>query len=170
MGIEILKHQSKDYPKFQSEGNAMKFAMPYAQQVCVGTGYDCGCNRVEWSFVDKNGVAAIPIDPTFHKAYDALNLPDVKVDYITSSHMLEHVPDWVEVLDYWKTKIHRGGTLFLYLPDYSQSYWRVWSNRKHIHTFNPQMLKDYLTDRGWNKIFVSGVDLNNSFMVMAENS
>jgi hypothetical protein len=58
--------------------------------------------------------------------------------------------------------------LFLYLPDYSQEYWRPWNNRKHKNIFSQQIIKDYLLQRGYKNIFISGVDLNNSFMVMCE--
>lgn len=167
--IRTITHNSNSYPAFQAEGFAAKFAIPFAQQVCEGFGYDIGCNRTEWAYIDKHGMGAIPIDPEFHTAYDAYCLPEAKVDYVFSSHCLEHLPDWVKAIDYWRTKMKKGGTLFLYLPDYSQSYWRVWSNRKHIHTFTPQMLRDYLNDRGWLNVFVSGVDLNNSFMCIAQN-
>ena len=167
--IQVIQHNNQFYPAFQAEGFAAQFAMPFAQQVCRGTGFDIGCNRVEWSFKDVDGVASIPVDPSIHTAYDAYNLPEIKVDYIFSSHCLEHLRDWVEALDYWKTKLHKGGVLFLYLPDYSQTYWRPWHNRKHTHAFNPQIIKDYLTDRGWGNIFVSDIDLNNSFMAMANN-
>lgn len=167
--IATIQHNGIDYPQFQSEGFAAKFAIPFAQQVCNGVGYDIGCNRKEWCYVDPSGVMAYPIDTAFHTAYDAYALPDMKVDYIFSSHCLEHLSDWVKAIDYWRSKLHKGGTLFLYLPDFSQSYWRVWHNRKHVHTFTPEILRAYLIDRGWDNIFVSGVDLNNSFMVMAQN-
>lgn len=162
--IATITHNNAEYPEFQSKGFAAKFAIPFASQVCHGTGFDVGCNRPEWALP-----GALPVDPAICIEYDALNLPPIdNVDYIFSSHCLEHVADWVKVLDYWFTKIRKGGTLFLYLPDYSQSYWRSWNNRKHIHNLSPLILKDYLTDMGWKKIFVSGADLNNSFMVMAE--
>lgn len=165
--IHTIIHNNNRYPQFQAEGNAAKFAMAYAQQVCRGTGFDIGCNRSDWLFKDADGKEALPVDPVICKEYDAYNLPPIRVDYIFSSHCLEHVPDWVKALDIWQKSLHKGGTLFLYLPHYSQTYWRPWHNRKHIHAFTPEMLRDYLTDRGWNNIFVSNVDLNNSFMVMA---
>jgi len=161
--IPIIEHNNQVYPDFQAKGFAAKFAFPFALEVCRGVGYDIGCNRKEWCFP-----GAYPIDIAFNVGYDAYNLPEMKVDYIFSSHCIEHLRDWVEALDYWKTKLHNGGVLFLYLPHYSQSYWRSWHNRKHIHNLVPEVIKDYLTDRGWNKIFVSGADLNNSFYVMAE--
>ena len=95
-------------------------------------------------------------------------MPDGEVDYIFSSHCLEHLHDWVNVLDYWTSKLKSGGTLFLYLPDYSQKYWRPWNNRKHLNIFTPEIIFDYMDDNGYKNIFKSGVDLNNAFMVTGE--
>jgi hypothetical protein len=72
------------------------------------------------------------------------------------------------VLHYWCSNIKPGGTLFLYLPDYSQEYWRPWNNRKHIHVFTPDVIKDAMVALGLTNVFVSGVDLNNSFMAIGE--
>ncbi len=161
--IEIITHNGNEYPLFQSQGFAAKFAFPFALEVCKGVGYDIGCNRKEWCFADS-----FPIDIVFDTPYNAYELPDMQVDYIFSSHCLEHLRDWVEALDYWYTKLKKGGVLFLYLPHPSQTYWKPWHNRKHIHSLYPEMIKEDLTDRGWNKIFISGADLNSSFYVMAE--
>jgi predicted SAM-dependent methyltransferase len=90
------------------------------------------------------------------------------VDYIFSSHCLEHLPHWVDALDHWSSRLKSGGTLFLYLPHRSQEYWKPWNNRKHVHIFDEEMIRAYLTDTGYTKVCVSGVDLNNSFMAMAE--
>jgi predicted SAM-dependent methyltransferase len=92
------------------------------------------------------------------------------LDYVFSSHCLEHLYDWVTVLDYWTFKLKSGGTLFLYLPDYSQEYWRPWNNRKHLNIFTPEIIFDYMKDNGYKNIFKSGVDLNNAFMVMGEKA
>lgn len=168
--IQTVQHQKNDYPLFQSEGFAAQFAFPFAKKVCKGHGLDIGCNRKEWAYIDADGTPALMIDKTFGNEYEAYNLPPTHFDYIFSSHCLEHLPDWVGAIDYWATKLKRGGVLFLYLPHYSQSYWRNWHNRKHVHNLSPQMLRDYLTDRGWNKVFVTEADLNNSFICMAEKS
>ena len=76
--------------------------------------------------------------------------------------------DWVRVLDYWSTKIKTNGVLFLYLPHYSQKYWRPWNNNKHVNVLTSEILRDYLKANGWNKILISGKDLYNSFAVCAE--
>jgi predicted SAM-dependent methyltransferase len=160
--IETIIYKNKLYPKFQSEGNAAQFAIPYAKHVCKGEGIDVGCMKEEWAFP-----GSYPIDPALNN-YDALNFPYENLDYIFSSHCLEHVYDWVTVLDYWTSKLKIGGILFLYLPDYSQEYWRPWNNRKHLNIFTPQIISDYMEDKGYKNIFTSGVDLNNAFMVMGE--
>lgn len=160
--MNLINFKNKTYPKFQSEGYASQFAIPFAQYFCKGKGVDVGCNREEWAFP-----GAIPIDPIINE-YHALDFPYENLDYIFSSHCLEHLYDWVNVLDYWTTKLKIGGVLFLYLPDYSQEYWRPWNNRKHLNIFNTQIISDYMKDNNYKNIFYSGVDLNNAFMIVGE--
>jgi len=159
--INTVEFKNKVYPQFQSVGFASQFAIPYAQHVCNGIGYDIGCMKTEWALP-----GSIPIDLTLGS--DALTLPDDEVDYIFSSHCLEHLPHWVDALDHWSSRLKSGGTLFLYLPHRSQEYWKPWNNRKHVHVFDEEMIRAYLTDNGYTKVYVSGVDLNNAFMAMAE--
>ncbi len=161
--INTIEFNNKNYPSFQAEGNASQFAIPYAKHVCIGEGYDIGCMKKEWAFP-----GAIPIDLNFNDEWDANNLPKKNVDYIFSSHCLEHINDWVNTLDYWYDSLKDGGVLFLYLPDYSQEYWRPWNNTKHKNIFIPEIIEDYLNHKGFKKIFKTGIDLNNSFMIMGE--
>jgi len=160
--MELIKHKEKNYPLFQSKGNASQFAIPYALHFCKGYGVDIGCAKKEWMFPGAN-----PVDPAFTE-YDSLNFPYENLDYIFSSHCLEHLPDWVSHLNYWGQKLKSGGILFLYLPAYSQTYWRPWYNRKHVNILTPEILNDYLKDNNYTNIFFSGEDLNNSFMIVAE--
>lgn len=161
----MIEYNGKKYPDFQAEGNASQFAIPFAKKFCKGVGYDIGCNRLEWSFPNS-----IPIDLNFNDGYDAYKLYDGPVDYIYSSHCLEHLPDWITALDYWTSKIKVGGVLFLYLPHYNQEYWRPWNNRKHLHIFTSEIVKDYMINRGYINIFNSERDLNDSFMIVGEKS
>ena len=104
----------------------------------------------------------------FQSNADLDNLPDNEVDYIYSSHCLEHVDNWVLTLELWLSKLKENGILFLYLPDFSQKYWRPWNNRKHNHCFTPEIINEFLKDKNMKNIFISGIDLNNSFMVVCE--
>ena len=161
--IDCIEYKGDKYPSFQTIGNASQFAIPFAKHFCKGFGYDIGCMKKEWSFP-----GSYPIDLSFYDAWDSNKLPSTPPEYIFSSHCLEHVDDWVETMDYWYSRLVDGGVLFLYLPDYSQKYWRPWNNRKHKHAFMPEIIKDYMTDKGYNNIFVSGIDLNNAFMITGE--
>lgn len=161
--VDKIYFKGEHYPKFQSEGFASQFAIPFAKHICKGKGYDIGCNRPEWSFP-----GSIPIDPQINSEHDAHRLPDGEVDYIFSSHCLEHLEKWVDALDHWYSRLKEGGVLFLYLPDHSQIYWRPWHNRKHAQVFTREIIYSYFYDKGFKNIFISGVDLNNSFMIFAE--
>lgn len=165
--MDLIKFKGKNYPSFQASGNAARFAIPYAKELCRGKGYDIGCAKMDWC-LSYHVIGARCIDITLNDGYNANNLPDGKVDYIFSSHCLEHLDNWVDVLDYWTSKIKKGGILFLYLPHPSQEYWLPWNNRKHKTIFYPEMIEQYMCDSGYTNIFKSGVDLNNSFMIYGQ--
>lgn len=165
MAIETIEFEGIHYPLFQTNGNASRFCRPFALEVCNGVGLDIGCMKKEWAFPNS-----IPIDISFNDGFHAMNLPDYEYDYIISCHMAEHfVGNLADMFDHWATRLKSGGVLFLYLPDYSQKYWRFDSNRKHIHTLTPQIMNDYFTrNKNFKNVFVSGVDAYNSFTVMCE--
>lgn len=166
--VEIIEFKGKFYPKFQAEGNAARFAIPFALQVCKGSGFDIGYAKEEWKFPGAIGIDLVAEREEWRDPY---NLPAMKnsMDYIFSSHCLEHLSHWVNALEHWATKLKPGGTLFLYLPEFSQTYWRPWNNRKHIHCFTPDIIRKFLLDSGiFKSVFVSERDLNNSFMAIAE--
>lgn len=166
--IETIKFNTQIYPFFQSQGNAAQFAMPYAQQVCKGYGVDIGCHKKEWAFSNADTEVEI-VDPIINN-FDALHFPYDSLDFIFSSHCLEHIESWVDAMEYWSKKIKKGGVLFLYLPDYSQEYWRPWNNHKHKHILTREVIYDNMIHNKYINIFSSGVDLNNSFMIMGEKS
>lgn len=162
--METIKYNNKEYPLHQAQGNAAQFAIPFAKYYCNGVGYDIGCMKKEWAFPN-----AIPIDKSFDDEYDALNLPlRERVDYIFSSHCLEHISNWVEVLEYWYENLKEGGVLFLYLPHYDQEYWRPWNNRKHVNIFTPEIIKDWMMNKGFKEVFWGERDLNHSFMIVGK--
>lgn len=162
--IETVEFNGRLYPKFQTNGNAARFVLPFASEVCKGYGFDIGCKHEEWSFP-----GSVKIDPVLDPKYHALNLPESNPDYIFSSHCLEHIESpWYTILKYWVRVLKKDGTIFLYLPDYSQEYWRPWNCNKHFHIFTPEILYDALTSLNLKNIFVSGVDLNSSFIAMGQ--
>ena len=163
--IETIEYKGIKYPMLQAKGFAAQFAIPFAKQVCKGDGYDIGCSRLEWCLP-----GAFPVDPSIDDRFHATCFPKVPVDFIFSSHCLEHISNWVEALDYWTASLRPSGTLFLYLPHPDQKYWSSWADTKHVHIFHPEDIVGYLEDRGYKNIFCSQRDMNHSFMVMGEKA
>ncbi len=169
--IETIEYKGSIYPKLQAEGFAAQYAFPFAQKFCKGIGFDIGCMKEEWALP-----GSLPVDKCFTDGHDAMCLPTymnyLNVDYIFSSHCLEHLTDWVAALDYWATRIKSGGVLFLYLPNMEASrYWQPQNNRKHKHYLTPFIVANYFNDREtiWRPAFVTtGEDLNSSFYAIAE--
>jgi hypothetical protein len=163
MPLTFIAHNGIQYPSHQAIGGASLWIRPLAQHYCVGQGLDIGYSKEKWMLPGAIGIEP-DIDPTYH----AMHLPKGEFDYIHASHSLEHVKEnWPNVLDYWLSKIRVGGILFLYLPHKSQSYWNVEYNRKHVHEFGRGKIRRYLQSLG-HKVYVSGVDHNNSFVVICE--
>jgi len=162
--MDLITFNDKQYPKHQAIGNAAQFAIPYAKYYCKGIGYDIGCGKREWSFP-----GSVAIDTGFYDDLNALNLPlEEQVDYIFSSHCLEHIHNWVEALNYWYDNLKDKGILFLYLPCYDQEYWRPWNNTKHVCIFTPKIIRDWMEYKNFKNILYSGKDLNDSFMIVGE--
>lgn len=169
--METIEFKGETYLALQAKGHAAKFALPFAFEILHGRGLDVGCNRKTWCLP-----GTVPVDPAIDPKHSANELPFNEADhygewdFIFSSHALEHIDKWVTVLDHWHSKLKPGGTVFLYLPDFSQKYWRGWSNRKHVNMFTPEIIKAYFTDQPemWENVFCSGVDLNNSFICVAQ--
>lgn len=164
--LDTVEFNGRKYPAWQASGNAARFIMPFAKEVCTMNGFDIGCHSKKWALP-----GAVPIDIVFNNGFDAYNLPKCfakgEVNYIFSSHCLEHLPNWVTALDYWIDTISPGGVLFLYLPHYDQEYWRPWNNHKHIHALHPQVLRDYFENKNRvNDLYITGADLNHSFAVL----
>lgn len=166
--IDTITFNGRAYPKFQSTGNAMRFALPFALEVVTGARVlDIGYGKDEWKFPGSIGVDINDAQRGFH----AMNLPEENVDGIVSSHLLEHVSDWVGVLDYWTQCLRSGGVLFLYLPHPHQEYWLPWNNRRHVSSLRPSTIKKYLHHSGaYVNIFVSKRDANDSFTAFAEKA
>lgn len=175
MPIETITFREINYPILQSQGFASQYAFPFAEKICKGVGIDIGYSKPEWKLP-----GAIGIDDGKHLIGSIEEEQDCNannfiwyddLDYIFSSHCLEHVPDWVGTLDYWSTKLKSGGVMFLYLPHCDfQEYWQPMFNRKHCNWLRPDMLQSYFEGRGFKNIFVTGHDLNYSFYAIAEKS
>lgn len=105
------------YPEYLSHGNACSFIAEVALRYCVGRGVDIGADRWPLS-------GAEPIyNEVSRNAYNLNDYKDESLDYVFSSHCLEHLDRWPRALKLWISKLCRGGILFLYLPHESMELW-----------------------------------------------
>lgn len=168
--MNLINFMGSNYPEFLAHGNHAQYILPIAKQVLKNKnlGVDVGCKKPEWAFP---GAILADID-LVENPWHALNLPRVgDLEYIFSSHCLEHIIEWEETLHYWYNSLVKGGVIFLYLPHTDCEYWdkRFMTTRRHVNNFNPQQIKYYLQyELGMNNVFASGRDAAYSFCVYGE--
>jgi SAM-dependent methyltransferase len=117
------------YPDYLAHGNAAQFIRKKASEYCHGKGLDIGGGK--WPLE-----GAILVDDNENmNAYNLSNFVDNSLDYVFSSHCLEHLTRWEEALTLWIRKIKAGGILFLYLPHESMKMWSPggpWVREHHV--------------------------------------
>ncbi len=155
----IFSYKDKIYPDYLRDGNACRFIIPMAKHFCNGMGVDVGAS--EWPLP-----GAIPVDLAIGR--DASDIP-VNLDYIFSSHCLEHIDDPIDILEYWKTRLKAGGVLFLYLPHPDMEYWLPQNCRKHLHSWQPEEMAKIIKDLGYVDVMYSERDFAWGYTVVGFN-
>ena len=159
----LFEYRGGKYPEYLRNGNAMQFIASVALKFCRGRGLDVGAGK--WPLP-----GAIPVDLEGLGAYDLFPVIEGdKLDFIFSSHCLEHIEDPIRALEHWKACISPGGVLFLYLPHPDMEYWRPENCRKHRHLFWPKDLAKMLETLGFVDVLHGERDLAWSFAVLGFN-
>jgi SAM-dependent methyltransferase len=156
----IFNYRGRLYPEYLKSGNACQFIAPSALQFCKGVGLDVGAGK--WPLA-----GALAVDT--HTCGNAMELPLGEFDYIFSSHCLEHLPNPVAALEHWKTRLLRGGVLFLYLPHPDMEYWQPQHCRRHLHTWAPAQMARIVADLGFVNVIHGERDLAWGFAVVGFN-
>ena len=146
IGNEVFfEYRGKRYPEYLHRGNALSFIQDKAKEYCRGRGIDIGPNR--WVFP-----GAIPVrEESEENAYRLDRFPEESLDYVLSSHSLEHLEDWKGALRLWMSRLKPGGVLFLYLPHPEQELWHPgapWVGWGHKWIPEPGPIKDFLIEQG----------------------
>lgn len=139
-----------------NEAEKIKFEIV---QYTRGKGVDLGCGPKK-AFPHMIGVDSCKDTELFNIAMkpdvvcnDASCLDFIDndtLDFIFSSHLLEHIQDTQAALTEWWSKIKVGGHLVLYLPhrDLYPNIGQPGSNRDHKHDFIPQDIITYMEQIG----------------------
>jgi len=134
------------YPDYLTVGGAGYAIFREALKYCQGEGVDVGAGL--WPLP-----GAIPVDagrgPGLGKSIG--DFSDGCLDYVFSSHCLEHIEDWGPILAEWIRKLKREGIIFLYLPHPACAIWHpgspfVGDGHKWVPT--PEILKKSLAQLG----------------------
>ena len=133
------------YPDYLNNGNAMSFILDKAKLACRGKGLDVGASS--WPLPGAISVQ----DEGGQNAYTLDNFQNGELDYIFSSHCLEHLERWQEALRLWIRKIKIGGIIFLYLPHNSMKLWRrggPWVGYAHKWVPTVEVINKLLEENG----------------------
>lgn len=159
-------YKGKFYPDYLSVGGASGAIFREALKFCQGRGIDIGAGL--WPLPGST-----PVDlergPGLGKALS--DFADNSLDYVFSSHCLEHIEDWRKALTDWVKKIHPGGILFLYLPHPDCAIWHpgspfVGDGHKWVPTL--EVIKGTVQEIGFDVISSDdGPDFMQSFYVCA---
>lgn len=142
-----------------SRGREAQKIAPWAVPYLEGKGFDIGCGAekvVEWATgIDLHAGADI--------IQDGARLDTVAsetVDFVFSSHFIEHVKDYQSALAEWWRVLKVGGHLVLYWPhpDHYPRIGRFGANPDHKHDITPHQMFDAMlivageSGHGWDQL------------------
>jgi SAM-dependent methyltransferase len=133
------------YPESLTGGNAAAFIEETAKLYCHGKGLDIGPGKwpLKGAISVENG--------NDQNAYNLDRFEDNSLDFVFSSHCLEHLKRWEDALSVWIRKLKAGGILFLYLPHESMKMWRPggpWARHHHVWIPTVEKIHPFLKQNG----------------------
>ncbi len=157
-------YKGKFYPDYLTVGGASHGVFQEAPKFCRGFGIDIGAGL--WPLP-----GAVPVDIWRGQGLgkSVSDFKDSSLDFIFSSHCLEHIENWRKALAEWIKKLRSNGTIFLYLPHPDCAIWHpnspfVGDGHKWIPTQEiiKQTLREFECDIVY---FDDGPDAMQSFSV-----
>jgi Methyltransferase domain len=133
------EYKAKFYPDYLTVGGASQAISREALRYCKGHGVDVGAGL--WPLP-----GSLPVD-IWRGAGSSRAIADIaeaSLDYVFSSHCLEHNLDWESQLSEWVSKLKPDGIVFLYLPHPDCGIWEVGSpfvGTEHKWTPTPEVVR-----------------------------
>ena len=100
---------------------------------------------------DKNPGAVFSTDEILNK--------DIKVDVITLWHVLEHIPNFIEVLNKLSEKLNPGGVLIIAVPNFQsfdaqhyKEFWAAYDVPRHLTHFSRTGIDEVYQEIGFQKV------------------
>jgi len=160
----FVGYKGELYPDYLFRKKGSNYIKEKALKYCKGRGIDIGAGA--WPLEGAFAIENIPEE----NAYKLDRFPDASLDFIFSSHCVEHLEKWPEALLLWIKKLKSGGILFLYMPHESMKLWRPGSIYGMGHVWSPtwQVLNPFLEKSGMEILeYESGRDKFWSFHIAA---
>lgn len=139
---------NKMYPQYLKSGGAIESARYLALNHCKGQGVDVGSGM--WPL---DGAKSIENHDS-ENAY-LIKASDGSLDYVFSSHLLEHLDQHRRALNEWRRVLVPDGILFLYLPHPVCKMWDPLVLKEHIWMPDPLYLRDLLPEIGFEILEMS---------------
>ena len=151
------------YPDYLKFGAALQAVVPLAVKYCKGHGLDVGAGR--WPLP-----GARPVEDSADENAYVLREPDASLDFLFSSHTLEHLDRPWDALTEWTRTLKPEGILFLYLPHPACEMWAPANLRFHKWSPDPHTLEERLAkEYGYEIRYVTYLpDAFFSFVVIAQ--
>ena len=157
-------YKGEFYPDYLTVGGASHAIFREALKYCKGRGIDVGAGL--WPLP-----SATPVDvwrgPSLRSSVS--DFQEASLDYVFSSHCLEHIQNYRQALAEWTSKLKPDGIIFLYLPHPDCAVCHpgspfVGNGHKWIPT--PEIAKQTLQEDGCEIVrFDDGPDAMYSFYV-----
>lgn len=128
------------------------------EEIAIGKGIDVGCN------LKPIGGYGCDIDPDVKPdiicSMDNIPINDASLNYVVSSHCLEHTGDTVKTLKEWHRILKIGGRVGILVPHADYVPWQSLGDATMTHRqlFTPTTLKKFLKFVGFEVIHVEEIE------------
>jgi SAM-dependent methyltransferase len=160
------EYKGRYYPDYLTAGGASHAIAREALKFCKGRGVDVGSGY--WPLP---GAAALDAARGPGATRSIRDFEPATLDFVFSSHCLEHIAAWEAELDLWIDRLKPGGVLFLYLPHPDCGLWEPGSpmvGDGHCWAPTPEGMRAALEARALTVVaFDAGPDAMQSFHVCA---
>ncbi len=155
------------YPDYMKLGNAVENVHFLARKYCKGRGVDIGSK--EWCLKGED-LEAKAIENNVENAYNILE-ENKSLDFIFSSHLLEHLEKPIEAIRHWDIKLKPDGIIFMYLPHPGSMMWDKKYSKFHIWNPNPLELEKLFIEMNYSIEYITYLpDGYYSFVVVVKKS
>lgn len=140
----FYRYKGQLYPEYLFKKNGMSYIQEKALQYCRGRGLDIGCGATPLP-----GAIGIEDKPE-ENAFRLDRFADNSLDFVFSSHCVEHLKDWPTALRLWIRKLKPGGILFTYVPHRDMVLWRPGEVMGYQHFWSPtyEVLNTFMAENG----------------------